>query len=108
MTYVKLNKETSITSLVEKFSRDLGEDDFLIIDHWESDLCAIGISKKKDEERLVYISTFNRPKGEYYYELEYSSKDKFVSASNKEGVANYCELLKIIKKHLDFSAFNGA
>lgn len=108
MNFIEINKEDSIITLLEKVIRDIGIDNISIVDYWEADLCAIGISKKEDKEQLVYISTFNQPEGEYYYELEYPSRYKFLSKFNKEGVANYSELLKVIKKHLDFYAINEA
>src|SRR5437763_1616950 len=47
-----------------------GQGAFNITDHWEGDLCAVGIASVNDNRQLVYVSAFGMPDGQYYIELE--------------------------------------
>jgi hypothetical protein len=44
--------------------------DWTTVDHWEGDLCAIGIASKRQPRRLVYVSTYGKERDRYYYECE--------------------------------------
>ena len=63
-------KDRSIITLVGKLRARFGPDAFVIRDHWESDLCAIGIAALDEPTRLVHISTFGKPEGRYDVSLE--------------------------------------
>ncbi len=39
-------------------------------DSWDGDLCAIGIARSGDPRKLVYISTWKKGPGRYYFECE--------------------------------------
>jgi hypothetical protein len=63
-----LEKEEALLSLLD-FMR-LDDRGWETVDHWDADLCAIGIRAKGRDDRLVYMSTFGEKPGEYYYECE--------------------------------------
>lgn len=51
-----MNKDKTILKLLERLKPIIDANKLHIIDHWESDLCAIGL---KRNNRTVYISTYN-------------------------------------------------
>lgn len=65
-----LKKHPTILSLLDRLRSRLGPNSFLIQDHWEADLQAIGIANPRDHRVLVYISTYGQPLDHYSYELE--------------------------------------
>ncbi|QNR25597.1 hypothetical protein [Croceimicrobium hydrocarbonivorans] len=65
-----MEKDKTILDLLERLKSSLDLTALKVVDHWPSDLCAIGLQK---ENRLIYISTFNfanREKPGYDYDLE--------------------------------------
>ncbi len=59
------NKDKSINSLINRLN--LKEHNWVVIDHWESDECAIGIANPHSLRILVYISTFGKDSQKYDY-----------------------------------------
>ncbi len=49
---------------------DLGKGAFAVVDHWEADLCAVGLARPSDERFLIYLSTWPPESGLYSYQLE--------------------------------------
>ena len=100
-----MEKDSEITDLLQWLRQKLG-DSFIVVDHWEGDLCAIGLSSPNDPSQLVYVLTFERPPGRYAVELEsppvagsdlpYRSVGKFDFLSREE-------LLVIVKDHIQIS-----
>jgi hypothetical protein len=70
MNMALLDKDPAIVTLLRRLSDRLGLDAFEIVDHWEPDLCAIGIASPRDHGVLAYISCFGEPEGRYHVELE--------------------------------------
>jgi hypothetical protein len=76
---------------------------FRVIDHWDADLCAVGVAAIHDPQQLVYISSWNRPTGRYFVELEtaplpgsempYTSVGKFDTVGREE-------LASLVAQHL--------
>lgn len=66
-----LIKDASIHQVLRALSETLGGDSFAIADHWDGDLCAIGVGAKSDHRRLVYICTYEKDEGRFDYECEY-------------------------------------
>lgn len=65
-----LTKDKTILDLLEKLSLQTRFEEAELFDHWDADLCAIGIKKGI---RMVYINTFNITDGRtggYDYDLE--------------------------------------
>ncbi len=96
-----LNKDATIVELVARL--ELDQRGWVIEDHWDGDLCAIGIATPQAPRRLVYISTYNEPSCHYYYECEIPAgpcieEYRTVAAGN---VLSFDELVRIMQWHLD-------
>lgn len=71
---VAVPKDTSIVSVLERLRADLGGDAFTVLDHWDSDLFAVGVARPSDPRYLVYISTLT-PDGTFSFDCERPSAD---------------------------------
>jgi hypothetical protein len=72
-------------------------------DHWEGDLCAIGIRAESSDDRLVYVSTYGMSEGRYYYECEAASAEsaaEYVVVKEANDVS-FEQLLAAMHSHLD-------
>lgn len=96
-----MEKDKSIRNLVEELKLD--QNGWIIVDHWEGDLCAIGIARPQTPRRLVWISTFNKMPGYYDYECEIpAGLEDYEYLSVKEGRdVSFEELLDVLKAHLN-------
>jgi hypothetical protein len=65
-----IDKDPAILSVLDRLWSRLGPDAFVLADHWESDLCAVGIASPRDPGVLVYISCYGELPGCFGYELE--------------------------------------
>jgi hypothetical protein len=65
-----LDKDPAILAFLDRLWSRLGPGAFVLADHWEPDLCAVGIASPRDPGVLVYISCYGEPPGRYSYELE--------------------------------------
>lgn len=98
-----MDKDHSILALIAQLRADLGDDQFDIVDHWDGDLCAIGVAKPSDHALLAYISTSVRPQGNYFLELETApgeSSEVYDVAGRYDSIV-YSDLLERIDRHLD-------
>ena len=96
-----LTKDESLLDVLSRLRADLGKEAFLIRDHWDADLCAVGIERPGPGGQLVYISTWQRPAGSYYVELEVpaDSGASYEVAARFDSV-EYSELLELVRGHL--------
>jgi hypothetical protein len=97
---MKSQKDKSIRDLVARLRLD--SRGWQVVDHWEADLCAIGVAAVRDPRRLVYISTFSRAPGRYDYECEMSdgpNADEYKTTASGESV-DYGTLIKVMEAHL--------
>lgn len=96
-----LDKDPRIHDLLARLRADLGTEAFVIADHWEGDLCAVGISTTYDPSRLVYVSTYNHADDEFTYELETAPKsdNDIYDVIGRGDAKSYSELLAIIRQH---------
>ncbi len=95
-----LKKETKIIKLLEKLRVETRG--WLVVDHWDADLCAVGVAACADLRKLVYISTYKQPKDRYYYACEAASPmggDDNCTVASADGVS-FAELLDVMVKHL--------
>ncbi|NQT38676.1 MAG: hypothetical protein HQ581_14360 [Planctomycetes bacterium] len=95
-------KERAILDVVDRLRSDLGDGTFDIVDHWEIDLCAIGLALPRDHRILVYISSCGHPNGEYDYEMELPPEpgtDDLYSVADRNPACDYGTLLQAIKRH---------
>jgi hypothetical protein len=65
---MSIAKDRSILALLAKLP--MTSRGWVTVDHWEADLCAIGIASKEHPRRLVYVSTYGKECDRYYYECE--------------------------------------
>jgi hypothetical protein len=65
-----ITKVESITRMLRELQAELGENAFVVEDHWDSDRCAIGIARPDDHGVLVYVSTYKCNSNEYRVSLE--------------------------------------
>lgn len=75
------------------------------MDHWECDLCAIGIAAAGEPQRLVYVSTYGKAPGSFDYECELLDEtDEQLSRTVATGVdVDFSELLEALETHLTTS-----
>lgn len=93
------NKSAGIKALLMCLREDLGRGNFDITDHWEADTQAIGISKKGNENVLVYINV-DDCKPIYYVALELPSKTNEYEPAGEYSNLKYDQLLTVIQSHL--------
>lgn len=92
-------KDKSIQDLLRLI--DPGKHNWIVVDYWDGDLCAIGIAHKDQPRRLIYISTFNQAPGYYYYECEEPAGpmlSDYTATKSAEGI-DFHELMRIINWH---------
>ncbi|WP_143195358.1 hypothetical protein [Archangium sp. Cb G35] len=95
-----LEKDESIVELLARLSMD--ERGWVIEDHWNADLMAVGIAHPSDRRRLVYVSTFGKENGRYDYACEVPTGPEpadFATSDSGEDV-EYRALLAAIERHL--------
>ena len=93
-------KDTSIDQLVAALP--MRERGWVVVDHWDADLFAIGVARKDDERRLVYVSTFKRAPGRYDYQCETPSgpdATEFDTTETGDDVG-IDELVRAMMRHL--------
>ncbi len=96
-----MKKDKTIVELLGWLHEQLG--DLAVIDHWDADLFAVGISAPHDPKRLAYISSYGHPPGYYHVELEATPKsdsDMPYEVVNRFDSVNRDQLLKIITEHI--------
>jgi hypothetical protein len=98
-----LDKDPAILTVLEQLRRRLGADSFVVADHWEPDLCAIGIASPQDHRVLVYISCYGEPVGRFGFELEVPPTPGSEMPYNVVGGGfglSFEELVSVIARHL--------
>lgn len=95
------SKAPSILKLIEMLQLD--KHGWIIVDHWEADLCAVGIAANKNPRRLVYISSYNKPDGIFDYECETPlAGDNEEYEVEQEGQdVPFAEIMDVLKRHLE-------
>jgi hypothetical protein len=105
MTASPLRKHGSIWKFLGQLSKRLDSEQFRVIDHWDSDLYAIGVAAISDLGRLVYVCTFARPPGTYTYECEIPAGHDAAPITTERGLAGSLdEIAAIIRRHLGISS----
>jgi len=99
-----MEKDTSILELLDRLSVELSKD-FIIVDFWAGNLCAIGIIRGSINGRLVYMSTFNQSPNCYYYEYEVADSVKSIEKGDytvvrKGQVTHFSAMVEVAKTHL--------
>ena len=99
-----LIKDAAILRFIEHLTEHLGPGTFDIVDHWESDLCAIGIARPGKPGFLVYISTFGHRNDCYFVSLELPpapGSDLPYEQAGEQQTRSFNEVLTLIQEHLN-------
>jgi len=75
---------------------------WVIVDHWDADLCAVGIATAGFPRKLVYVSVLGMPDGNYYFECESPTGAEATEYQvTQEGNADSIDkLLVVLERHL--------
>ncbi|MFY0530539.1 hypothetical protein ACN28I_47690 [Archangium gephyra] len=95
-----IQKDKRILALLARLP--MNERGWVIVDHWDADLMAVGIAHPSDVRRLVYVSTFKKENGRYDYECEVptgAGPDHFTTSDRGEDVEEGA-LLAALERHL--------
>jgi hypothetical protein len=93
-------KDASIRDLVGEL--DLDARNWVVVDHWEADQCAISIASRRDPRRLVYVSSDGKQPRRFAYQCEVPSGPeetdyRTVDAAHDVSVP---ELIAVLERHL--------
>lgn len=94
-------KDKSIIEAVQYLQNKFGEEKVIIEDHWDGDMCAIGLTGPT-KTNLVYISTYKISAGLFFVSIELPSKDinfPYIDGGSFENIT-LLELEEIVKKYL--------
>ena len=97
---MSVHKDATIRRLLHRL--DLARRRWIVVDHWEADLCAVGVAAVANPSRLVYVSTYGKAKGRFDYECEVGSEgapDDYTGAGRGQDVA-FDELVTVMEAHL--------
>ncbi|HQV74168.1 MAG TPA: hypothetical protein PLE78_01650 [Flavobacteriales bacterium] len=80
-------KDRTIHELLKHLTDKFGVDSFIVRDHWDADLCAIGI-ENVNGKYLLYLNSYGRPRHHFYLDLEnVSDPDQSVVLESQERVS---------------------
>ena len=105
-----LDKNPAILAALDHLQSRLGPDGFVLADHWEQDMCAVGISSPRNSSVLIYISCYGEVPDRFWYELELPSPpgDEFPYQVAGSGTASSLgELTDIVAGHLQQADSSG-
>ncbi|WP_341755624.1 hypothetical protein [Candidatus Tisiphia endosymbiont of Ptychoptera albimana] len=95
-----IKKEEGIIKLLNLVNDIFGNDAPVINDHWEGDLCAIGLQK---DNKLIYVSITGCAKNQYFYECELLVDDPeevYIAQDSEDNVTEE-RLLEVMSKFFD-------
>ena len=95
-------KDDAVLSVLRRLREDLGDDAFVIDDHWQSDRCAVGIARPNDRRYLVYVSTWGPDDDSLAFECESPPTEdgQVYGADGMTDSATYEILLSAVRTHL--------
>ncbi|MBS0265205.1 MAG: hypothetical protein JSS02_24950 [Planctomycetes bacterium] len=95
--------------MLDRLRSRLGAGAFDVVDHWDADLCAVGIARPDNHSVLVYISTFGRSDGGYFVSLEFPPQPDDEQWANhpytpagEQRVSSFDELVQVIQRHFGY------
>jgi hypothetical protein len=89
-------KDDSIGALLRAIESDAISARIEVVDHWDADRYAIGFHRVGAAQPLVYVTTWQLPRGSYRWYLETKPR-----VSTDEGVVTSSEaLLQLLKERL--------
>jgi hypothetical protein len=80
----------------------LGANAFDVVDHWDADLCAVGIARPDNHGILVYVSTYRRADQNYFVSLELPpdpGDELGYKDMGERETKGFDELVDVIRKH---------
>ena len=106
----RLKKDKSVHVLLEQLRSRLGDRAFEVVDHWDGDLCAIGVVRPGQPSPLVYISTWRQAPGRCRVSLERpprpGSDEPYDPGGELEGV-DIEGLVSTVMRHLQLDDIAG-
>ena len=103
MVDTALDKDPAIVAALDYLWSRLGPDAFVLVDHWASDLCAVGIASPRNPGVLIYISCYGEALESFRYELELPPPkgDDFPYLVSGTGTAlSFDALTEVVATHL--------
>lgn len=101
----QLQKDQSIVRILDGLRVRLSPQAFDIVDHWEADLCAVGIARPDNHSVLVYISTNGEGDERCSVSLELPPQPGSnipYTAAGDHAAASLNELAEIIWRHFEY------
>lgn len=97
---MNLIKDKNLLELLERLELDARH--WIIVDHWDALLGAVGIAHKSEPRRLVYISLEDEDPNHYYYECEVPIGPELTDYSSIDSGehVSFERLLSILEHHL--------
>jgi hypothetical protein len=98
--------DTRIERVLARLRERFGASAFTRVEHWDSDLCAVGIAHADAPARMVYISTCNCADGRYDVALE-TAPATADGAPTRDGhftAVDFETLAALVAKHLALTA----
>ncbi len=102
---VGVDKDATILRLLARLRQRLGAEAFALVDHWDADRSAIGVSRRDEPGTLAYISTAGEPPDGYFLSLELPPTAAArraglpYSAAGEHQVRGFDELVEILLQH---------
>jgi len=100
-------KDPRILDVLDRLKLTLGAGAFDIVDHWSSDLIAVGIASPQNHQVLVYIGVFDDG---YYAELELpplTGDDGLYRVAGRYSGLTFDLLAAVVAKHLALGSISG-
>jgi hypothetical protein len=100
-------KDPRILGVLDRLKLTLGAGAFDIVDHWSSDLIAVGIASPQNHQVLVYIGVFDDG---YYAELELpplTGDDGPYRVAGRYSGLTFDQLAGVATKHLALGLISG-
>jgi hypothetical protein len=102
-----LEKDARILAVLDRLKLTLEAGAFDIVDHWSSDLIALGIASPQNHQGLVYIGVFDDG---YYAELELprlTGDDGLYRVAGRYSGLTFDQLASVVAKHLALGLISG-
>lgn len=93
-------KDERLVAVVRRLREDLGRDAFVVVDHWDADLLAIGLARPEDPAVLVYVAV---ARDGLFFECEVPAGESYKVTARQEG-ASYEDLRRAVAAHLRSAA----
>lgn len=69
-------------------------------DHWDGDLCAVGVARPGAPGQLAYVSCWGQPPARYHVELEVADPDEGYATTRLEEALTLVAAVDLVVEHL--------